>query len=54
MKIPLSVVIYILKRLICDDRVMGWLQDEAHRTGTHLDDYALEAISKLLCGSERQ
>lgn len=49
MKLDLTIVIKILQAILCDPTIMAWLEAEAKKTETPIDDMALTMIKMMLC-----
>lgn len=49
MKIDASVVLMFLRLILCDAKILTWLESEAAKTTTPIDDTAVKGIKYLLC-----
>ncbi len=49
MKFDASIIVYILRLVLCNDEMIKWLKAEAAKTGTPIDDTAVAIIEMLLC-----
>jgi hypothetical protein len=45
-----EIIIHILRLILCNQEVMTWLENEASKTGTPIDDEVLRVLKLLLCG----
>ena len=44
--------LFILRLVLCNERVVAWLREEAEKTSTPIDNIAIDVIQYVLCGRE--
>jgi hypothetical protein len=44
-----EIIIQILKLIFCNHEVMTWLEEQAAKTSTPIDDVAIRVLKLLLC-----
>jgi hypothetical protein len=47
-----AIIVYFLRLILCNPEILNWLKTEAAKSSTPIDDYAVQAISALLCPSK--
>ena len=52
MKLDPAIIVYILRLVLCNDRILIWLKEQAKKTETPLDDISVTIIEMLLCSKE--
>ena len=54
MKIDAGFGMMLLRFVLCNEKLMGWLETESAKSETPLDDTAVKVIKWVLCGSEEK
>lgn len=49
MKFDPTIVIYILRMVLCNEAILSWLREEAKKSATPIDDTAVSIVEMLLC-----
>ncbi len=49
MKFDATIIVYILRLVLCNDAILTWLREEAKKSATPIDDTAVALIEMLLC-----
>jgi hypothetical protein len=44
-----TMILYFVRLLLCNEPFIKWLKEEASKSSTPIDDYAVEAVFTLLC-----
>lgn len=44
------MIIGILRMVLCNDEMMDWMEKEAKKSTTPIDDIAVKMVGMLLCG----
>lgn len=47
-----DIALKILRMILCNDEVKTWLKQAASESNTPIDDWALDIVVLLLCGSD--
>ena len=45
-------VLFILRLVLCNEKVVAWLREEATKTTTPIDNIAIDVVQHVLCGRE--
>lgn len=49
MKFDPTIIIYILRLVLCNESMLVWLREEAKKSATPIDDTAVAIVEMLLC-----
>lgn len=51
MKIDAKLALLILRLVLCNQTLLGWLKSEAAKSETPIDDTAIKVVEMILCGA---
>jgi hypothetical protein len=47
-----EIIIQILRLILCNNEMMAWLEEQAAKTNTPVDDVMVGVLKLLLCGQK--
>lgn len=51
-KIDVSIVLVILRMVLCNDKMLTWLKEQAKKSDTPIDDTGVRILELILCEGE--